>query len=394
MAVLAFDTGKSGTGISFRNSDVQVTCSTSLWASSHTTQALSSGKYYVEFLAVRTTANGAMVGLTNSSGPTNNYLGIDSNSCAWQVTSNTYGAATGMTGLTWNTGDIICMAIDVANKKAWIRKNNNTWAGGGDPAAGTTPSGTWTFSGDVYFGVSLIFAPNSMVVNSGAGPFVYAAPSGFSAIGDAVAWSEGSAPTAFLTSPIGPNVTLSNSDRTMTAGTGDSLWGHAITSFFPTTGQHYFEADVGAGSTNQYVFLGLANRFVALQSTTAGSTFGLNCGRTAYFMQSTIGYFYPPGGVALTAPIFGANDTVAIAWDADTKTLWMRKPDGTWWSGDPSTGSGGTDITNAYFMGSGVGPFFGVYDPTAVVTMRTAAPWTFDYPFPLGAATPRFIWFD
>ena len=43
----------------------------------------------------------------------------------------------------------ICVAVDTTTRKVWIRKNNNSWAGGGDPTAGTTPFKTLTGSGAI-----------------------------------------------------------------------------------------------------------------------------------------------------------------------------------------------------------------------------------------------------
>ena len=43
----------------------------------------------------------------------------------------------------------ICVAVDTATRKVWIRKNNDAWAGGGDPTTGTTPFKTLTGAGDI-----------------------------------------------------------------------------------------------------------------------------------------------------------------------------------------------------------------------------------------------------
>jgi hypothetical protein len=41
-------------------------------------------------------------------------------------------------------------AVDVSTRKVWIRQNGQAWAGGGDPAAGTSPTVTLSGSGAIY----------------------------------------------------------------------------------------------------------------------------------------------------------------------------------------------------------------------------------------------------
>jgi len=82
---------------------------------------------------------------------------------------------------TATTNDVICFAYDSANNKLWIRKNNGTWFGGGDPATGSTPSAT-TSSSFTYSPV-LGAGGGSDAVNASANfgqrPFTYTAPSGY-----------------------------------------------------------------------------------------------------------------------------------------------------------------------------------------------------------------------
>jgi len=85
---------------------------------------------------------------------------------------------------TATTNDVICFAYDSASNKLWIRKNNGTWFGGGDPATGSTPS-TTTSSSFTYSPV-LGAGGGSDAVNASANfgqrPFTYTAPSGYVAL--------------------------------------------------------------------------------------------------------------------------------------------------------------------------------------------------------------------
>ncbi len=85
----------------------------------------------------------------------------------------------GGTGPQLNAGDVIQFALDQAGGNLWIGQNG-TWIGGGDPAAGSSPSLTG-LSGAYYVAAQMSFS------NAGAvtGAFTlaelsYAPPSGFS----------------------------------------------------------------------------------------------------------------------------------------------------------------------------------------------------------------------
>ena len=79
--------------------------------------------------------------------------------------------------------DLVGVAVDLDAGKLWWRKNGGAWVGGGDPATGATPSGSFTAGS----GFSLTVRHSSSVGdkltwNFGQRPYADAAPSGFKAL--------------------------------------------------------------------------------------------------------------------------------------------------------------------------------------------------------------------
>jgi hypothetical protein len=88
------------------------------------------------------------------------------------------------TGAALVSGDILQIAVDLANNKGWIGKNN-TWFNGstgtdGDPATGANP--TFTFSSPPELFVLAHCYSSTINVNFGQRPFAYTPPSGFKAL--------------------------------------------------------------------------------------------------------------------------------------------------------------------------------------------------------------------
>jgi hypothetical protein len=125
------------------------------YASGRATRACS-GKCYFS-AAIRHTDSGSVVGvgvadatvnLTNTS----NYPGIDNKSLAVGSPNGTTffnGASLGTVG-TLSAPDQVEIAVDTATRKVWVRQEGGAWLGGGDPAAGTSPTATLSGTGDIY----------------------------------------------------------------------------------------------------------------------------------------------------------------------------------------------------------------------------------------------------
>ena len=111
------------------------------------TYPLSAGKYYFEVSI--TTIFGASypaVGVVDAAAK--NSGAISGTLMAVQTpTANNLGGSGNIGGFI--ASSVICVAVDTASRKVWIRKNGDAWAGGGDPATGATPYKTLTGSGAI-----------------------------------------------------------------------------------------------------------------------------------------------------------------------------------------------------------------------------------------------------
>ena len=176
----------------------------------YSTMGASSGKWYAEFL-VETVGNNSAIGIASSEAVSydNSIPYTNGNSPGGMgylqngnVRFNNTDTSSGYD--TYDTGDIIQVAMDIDNTKVWFGKNN-TWQNSGDPAAGTNASYTdWTTQGTFStwhfataiggtsgvhicnFGQEGTFAGNETAGDnadgSGYGNFLYAPPSGFLAL--------------------------------------------------------------------------------------------------------------------------------------------------------------------------------------------------------------------
>ena len=105
-------------------------------------------------------------------------------------------------GVSFTNGDIMCLAVDMDNKRAYFRKNGDAWIKSGDPANGTNgldissdyPAGRSMIPafasyyngvgslnfGNGFFGTSSISSAGTNA--SGLGTFEYDVPSGYTAL--------------------------------------------------------------------------------------------------------------------------------------------------------------------------------------------------------------------
>lgn len=88
-----------------------------------------------------------------------------------------------LTGIA-NPGDVQ-IAVDVPNRKVWIRRSGGSWLGGGDPAAGTSPTLTLGGSGALYV-VGSCYRPSFnasryIILHGDAASTTGTPPSGFTA---------------------------------------------------------------------------------------------------------------------------------------------------------------------------------------------------------------------
>ncbi len=147
-----FDPAISSANMSFSGTNNIVATAittTATWRSAKSVTSHSGGKYFVEFRAIADDgSHGFIIGFGNSTASTANYAGSDGNSLGCQINNNGYG---GMSACgTWKNGDVVDFEIDTTAKKVWGRINGAAWTGGGNPETGTTPTGTYTFTGAAF----------------------------------------------------------------------------------------------------------------------------------------------------------------------------------------------------------------------------------------------------
>lgn len=175
----------TNTGHSITNGNLDITSNNTAWKHTRSTFAIpTTDKWYAEF-TVTAVAIGQyiIIGFAPPSLSLSAYVGAGSGSIGFQGDSTIWtNGSSAATGATFAVNDVIQIAVDRASGKAWLGKNG-TWIGSGNPATGTnaTTSSVAT-TGDLFFGVSVYAASNSVVCNWGQRPFAYTAPSGYKAL--------------------------------------------------------------------------------------------------------------------------------------------------------------------------------------------------------------------
>ncbi len=164
------------------------------WKSGRSTTSHSSGKYYLE-ITISLPDEGQCIdlGFANASAPLSDYVGSDANGigaiCNGQVVQSGVGTFPGNIE-TFDTGDIIDLALDIDNQKFWVRIDRSSglqgWnfdaPGSPNPATNTggisLPSGL--ASGPIFAALSLYAQNLAGTANFGATAFAQTPPAGFS----------------------------------------------------------------------------------------------------------------------------------------------------------------------------------------------------------------------
>ena len=157
------------------------TTSTASSNSTQSTIAVSSGKWYVEF--VPSSRIYPRIGVQDITETNSNMAG--SVTIAWGGGNELFinGSSVGAYGQEYVGGDVIGVAVDVDTRKVWFSKNG-TWinftGSGADPATGTNPVGTLAGTNAIAYAVRSESC--TVTANFGQRPFSYTAPSGFKAL--------------------------------------------------------------------------------------------------------------------------------------------------------------------------------------------------------------------
>jgi hypothetical protein len=171
------------------------------------TMAMTTGKWYAEFLLTDATGNGYL-GIVPTSTTANDSI-FDNVAYAYQGSNGTvrdHGSNRSSWGASYTTGDIIGIAVDMDNSNVYFSKNN-TWQDSGNPTSGATGTGSANASdivADTYeflvgdtsgassgswvanFGQDSSFAGNETAQSNqdsnNIGDFYYEPPTGFLAL--------------------------------------------------------------------------------------------------------------------------------------------------------------------------------------------------------------------
>lgn len=181
-----FDPSAKGSHVTLSNGDLTATHSSSgLDDTTYSTIAHASSlgdKFYIEFtVTTYTGGNDIGIGIDSVNTSTGTYFYANASGYAYYGLTGAKwnNNAAGGYGATYGSGDIIGMAVDMANRNIYFSKNG-TWQNSGDPTSGATGTGkAYTFAAGTYY-----FAVNTqntavVTVNTGQSAFTYSIPSGY-----------------------------------------------------------------------------------------------------------------------------------------------------------------------------------------------------------------------
>lgn len=162
----------------FANGNLDVSRSNQSWASSRSTMAMSSGKWYAEMTVTASTAGtlNAMFGIAKQDFTINDYFGGQAGGYGYNAANGQkYNGGSGVSyGATFTTNDVIGVAYD-ADAGSLVFYKNGTSQG----TAYTGLSGTFCFAIGLFPQTS---GSITATLNCGQRPFAYTAPSGYKAL--------------------------------------------------------------------------------------------------------------------------------------------------------------------------------------------------------------------
>jgi hypothetical protein len=164
----------------------------SAWLAVRSTIGRNTGKWYFEITndANGSTDGDAMWGFNEPTDSLSTYPGASTlgpNSMGWEpnLTPNSARFQDGSLGAVSGYGRVAPgqyarFAIDFDAGKLWVRNSSASgWAGGGDPAAGTSPTFTFTANTFLHVAVAAYSQPQAATCNFGESAFSGSVPSGF-----------------------------------------------------------------------------------------------------------------------------------------------------------------------------------------------------------------------
>ena len=162
------------------------------------TISVTKGKWYCEIYPSSLPTDNSLIGVEDVDLINvwqNSYPGHSANGYGyWSYLGQKYNNNSASSyGSDYAGGDIICIALDMDNKKLYFRRDNNAWENSGNPESGATGTGALSLSGTEYVFVascytgtiSANFGSPPYAISSGNsdgngyGNFEYAVPSGY-----------------------------------------------------------------------------------------------------------------------------------------------------------------------------------------------------------------------
>ena len=147
------------------------------------------GKFYFEVTMTAVHGDSDSCGLITSIGTFTNFVNSGQQCLAIYKWSGQIYANNGSSGFSLGactSGDVISVAVDLATRKAWMRKNGGLWNGAAlatqNPntgIGGVTLNATASYSPAVGFGGTNTAISDAMTVNFGGTSFIYPAPTNF-----------------------------------------------------------------------------------------------------------------------------------------------------------------------------------------------------------------------
>jgi hypothetical protein len=175
------------TTLSGGNLVATITTAGSVYAGVRAIASHSTGKFYYELTMTNLTSS-IQFGVGNAAaaiGGANDFIGNDNNAISVNYPGNVLmnNASQGTVG-GYASGDVVSVAVDIANALIWWRTNAGNWnnIAGGDPTNSSTGHGI-PFSGMAagpYFPiVSILSTANAVTANFGASAYAQSVPTGY-----------------------------------------------------------------------------------------------------------------------------------------------------------------------------------------------------------------------
>lgn len=182
--VVTLDPAKKGTGAALSGGNLTIAVAGGTASTALATVGYTTGKRYFEAL-VNSAGSWVGVGFSRVGGSVgyDSDLGQEPGEYAMTNGGLSYfaGAYGGVGGATYGAGDVIGVAIDFANRRAWWSKNGTFMAG--NPGAGTGMMVTYASGLGTIFAALQTTSGGSLTARFAASDLAYAVPSGFSAYG-------------------------------------------------------------------------------------------------------------------------------------------------------------------------------------------------------------------